>query len=146
MKSMLILTDLEELGRVVQAIALKAGFDAEARTYAEFRSRPLMEDEDFDLVVLDLLRIQEGHLWAQGLSLLGSKSFANKRCLVISPLLLSEQIDCHGYWDVEAHDSLLDRMTALAGGLASPERNRGQLLARFEHLMARPKGHASHGP
>nr|VFJ45720.1 MAG: hypothetical protein BECKDK2373C_GA0170839_101243 [Candidatus Kentron sp. DK] len=111
--SCLILTDSEALGlSLTRVLRATMGRDTSivSITYAE--SPALLTPrriEEANLLVLDLFREYPGGIRAEGV-VLAERWMYRKPFLIVSPLYISQQLRCPGYWDIEAEDSLVDRV------------------------------------
>nr|VFJ43653.1 MAG: hypothetical protein BECKDK2373B_GA0170837_100616 [Candidatus Kentron sp. DK] len=111
--SCLILTDSEALGlSLTRVLRVAMGRDAPvfSLTYAESPAllTPQRIDES-DVLVLDLFREYPGGIRAEGV-VLAERWMYRKPFLIVSPLSISQQLRCPGYWDIEAEDSLVHRV------------------------------------
>lgn len=111
--SYLIITNREPLGlSMTCAVRAAVGRDVPvfSMTYAE--SLALLTPQrvkETDFSILDLFRDYPGGRRTEGV-VLAERWMYRKPFLVVSPLHVSQQIQCLGYWDTEAKDTLIERI------------------------------------
>lgn len=94
-----------------------------------------------DLVVAELYRKYEYGIRAEAV-VLAERCAGQPPLLIIAPRYCSHEIDCPGYWDVAAKDTLKDRVTTLLQNPARALRHFERLKSAFAHHLAVPKQHA----
>jgi hypothetical protein len=143
-QNILIITDNVELGLSIQRV-LSTGLSTTAAvfsiTYPE--SKVLLTPrrvEETSFFVLELFRSYPGGLRAEAL-FLADRWRKRKPSLVVSPLYLSKELRCVGYWDVAADDMLVTRVERI---MRFPERcfeGFDRLFHYFKPLLTIPSQH-----
>ena len=93
-----------------------------------------------DLVVAELYRKYEYGIRAEAV-VLAERCAGHPPFLIIAPRYCSHEINCPGYWDVAAKDTLKDRVTSLLQTPASARLHFERLKSAFAHHLAIPKQH-----
>jgi hypothetical protein len=96
--------------------------------------------EETDLFILELFRDYPGGHRAEGV-VLAERWRYRKPFLIVAPLHVAHQVQCLGYWDTAAEDSLVGRIRRI---LSFPERcNEGfeRIQERFAQMLALPPQH-----
>nr|VFK24710.1 MAG: hypothetical protein BECKMB1821G_GA0114241_100946 [Candidatus Kentron sp. MB]VFK27022.1 MAG: hypothetical protein BECKMB1821I_GA0114274_10026 [Candidatus Kentron sp. MB]VFK74938.1 MAG: hypothetical protein BECKMB1821H_GA0114242_101247 [Candidatus Kentron sp. MB] len=140
----LIITDQEALGISLTRI-LRAVMDRNAQvfsiTYAE--SPALLTPQrinDTDFLVLELFRDYPGGIRAEGL-VLAERWMYRKPFLIVSPLHVSREIRCPGYWDTQAKDCLAQRIRYLISAPKECVKRFEQIKERFGRFLTLPPQH-----
>lgn len=139
-----VITDSEALGASLRCVLLAAmGRDAPvfSLTYAE--SPALLTPQrisETDLLAVELFRDYPGGLRAEGI-VLAERWMYRKPFLIVSPLYISQQLRCLGYWDIEAEDSLVDRVEYILRSPQECTEGFDRVKKRFARFLALPPQH-----
>ncbi len=142
--SCLIITNNELLGLSLTRVARAAvGQDAPvfSITYAE--SLALLTPQrirETDFFILELFRDYPGGRRAEGV-VLAKRWMYRKSFLIVSPLHVSQQIQCPGYWDTEAKDSLVDRIHQIMSTPRYCNEGFDRMKERFMRMLELPPQH-----
>ncbi len=142
--SILILTNTKALGSALMLAAKAAVKDERAifaMTYQE--SIALLTPQrirETGFFILDLFRDYPGGSRAEGI-VLARRWMPRTPCLIVSPLYLSRQIDCPGYWDVEANDTLPERISHILVNPHLCRRGLNELERLFSTHLKLPPQH-----
>jgi hypothetical protein len=132
--AILVMTDGESLSQALTRTArLVAGSDTQVYsiTYAESPALLTLERvEKTEFFILELFRRYPGGQRAEGV-VLAERWRYRKPFLIVSPLHLAHQIQCPGYWDTAAKDSLVERIRHI---LSFPERCKQRFDMIQEHF------------
>lgn len=142
--SILILTNTKALGSALMLAAKAAVKDKRAifaMTYQE--SIALLTPQrirETGFFILDLFRDYPGGSRAEGV-VLARRWMPRTPCLIVSPLYLSRQIDCPGYWDVEANDTLPERISHILINPYLPAQGLEKVEKCFSNYLKLPPQH-----
>lgn len=96
--------------------------------------------KECDLVVAELFRTYDHGTRAEGV-ILAERFHGQPPFLIIAPRYRSHEIDCPGYWDVAAEDSLLNRIRSILKNPLAAQQNFERLQAAMSRYLAIPKQH-----
>lgn len=132
----------EALGRIVQG--LQGGrFVYRRMTYAQCSAMLSTElIEDVDLFLLDLFRSFPGGMRAEGVAMADRMSRQGKLSLVLSPLMLSKEIESPVYWDLAHRSELGVHISDLLDHPYSPSEVVRPLRTFFGPLLEIPPQHS----
>jgi hypothetical protein len=140
----LVITERVELGQSIQRLLTQhfaKGVTVFSFTFAESQMflTPRRIDET-GLFVLDLLRPYPGGLRAEGL-VLADRLRWRAPSLLVSPLYLSEGLECMAYWDTSCEDTLAARAERLLSGSESSMEGFDRIVDCFERMLRIPRQH-----
>lgn len=146
-RTILIVTNREPLGAVISRIVQRRmgeGVGVLRLTYADCASMltpHLLTDTG--LFILELLREYPGGLRAEGVTLARRLIKRGKQVLVVSPLYMAEQLNCHMYWDASSTDDLGIRIKQIIEIGRTSVTETEKLLKAFASLLDLPPQHSS---
>ena len=143
-RSILIITDKPALGTALTHAARIASSDEDSVHTMIYRETiALLTPErirETDFFILDLFREYPGGTRAEGITL-ARRWMPRTPCLIISPLYLSAEIGCPGYWDVSATDTLPERIEHILSRPHLCSRGFDRLTSRFSDYLELPPQH-----
>lgn len=145
-KCVLAISDNVEMGYCLKNILGRHcgdGVNVSSMTFAECQTFLTAERiEETDLFVLELFRSYAGGLRAEGV-VLARRLRHRARYLIISALHLAKGLNCMGYWDTAAEDTLGERVRNVLNTSDTCRDGLDRLEECFGQLMKIPQQHST---